>query len=230
MNGPALVPFEAGGFRYAASNAADRDALARLISETFAHEDPLALARGLEAREIGAYVRAVLRSPKVPALTIVARETSTGELAGALLTEDAANPPPAPSVLSARFDALVALFGTLADRLQERPPTRPRPVLHLLMLAVDRRFAGRGIGQQLVAACLANGAAYGYVTATTEATGVVSQHIFTKLGFTTEAQVGYADFQPDRGAPFASIAEHDAIKAMAREITAATRARDIHQR
>jgi ribosomal protein S18 acetylase RimI-like enzyme len=230
MNDPALVPFEAGGFRYAASNAADRDELARLISETFAREDPLALARGLEAAEIDAYVRAVLRSPAVPALTIVAREKSTGESAGALLTEDASNPSPDSTVISARLDALTALFGTLADRLQDRPPPRPGHVLHLIMLAVDRRFAGRGIGQQLVAACLANGSAYGYVTATTEATGVVSQHLFTKLGFTTEAEVGYADFQPDRGAPFASIAKHLAIKAMAREIAAAPRASDIPAR
>jgi ribosomal protein S18 acetylase RimI-like enzyme len=230
MNGHGLVPFEAGGFRYAASNAADRDALARLISETFAREDPLALARGLEASEIGAYVRAVLRSPNVPALTIVAREKPTGELAGALLTEDASNPPLELLARSARFDALVALFATLAERLQEKPPPRPGRVLHLIMLAVDRRFAGRGIGQRLVAACLANGSTHGYVTAITEATGVVSQHIFTKLGFTTEAQVGYADFQPDRGAPFASIAEHGAIKAMTHEIPAAPRASDIHQR
>jgi ribosomal protein S18 acetylase RimI-like enzyme len=221
---------ESDGLTYRVSREGELDELTLLIADTFAREDPLALATGLTAGEIEAYIRAVLRSPEVPALTMIARDPTSGDMAGALLAEDASNPPPEASLLSARLDPLYALFGTLASRL----PAPIVPVagqdLHLLMLAVSRRFAGRGTGQRLVAACMVNGGDHGFRTAVTEATGPVSQHVFGKLGFETEAEVAYADFRHDGRAPFASIADLGCIKAMARDIEVVSDARDIHQR
>jgi hypothetical protein len=54
--------------------------------------------------------------------------------------------------------------------------------LHLFMIAVDHRHKGRKVAHNLVRACLQNGARKGYHTAVTEATGVISQHIF-RSGF-----------------------------------------------
>jgi ribosomal protein S18 acetylase RimI-like enzyme len=60
-------------------------------------------------------------------------------------------------------------------------------MLHLYLLGVSDRVAGRGIGQQLVSACVENGARRGYRVAFAEAAGRASQHIFRKLGFAERA-------------------------------------------
>jgi ribosomal protein S18 acetylase RimI-like enzyme len=193
--------------------------VASLIGRAFAERDPLALAVGLEADEIEVFVRAVLRSPLVRDLTIVARDPDSGTLAGALLGEDAAGPPLDPSVpLSPRFGPLAALFEDLADGQSTWHPDAEGRVVHIAMLAVDGTFSGRGIGQRLVEACLGQAAARAYDHAITEATGPASQHIFSKLGFATVADRRYADFQLAGAATFASIATFGGIKAMTRPI------------
>ena len=83
---------------------------------------------------------------------------------------------------------------------------------------VDDRFARRGIAQRLVEVSLANAVALGYRTAVTEATNLVSQHIFSKLGFATRAQASYGDYRGGGNATFASIADQGGIMSMARNL------------
>ena len=84
------------------------------------------------------------------------------------------------------------------------------------MLAVDTNFVGHGIAQQLVTACLSNASQKGYTHAVTEATGVVSQRVFRKLGFTDRANVTYADYRYEGRPVFASIRDHTATILMDR--------------
>jgi ribosomal protein S18 acetylase RimI-like enzyme len=110
------------------------------------------------------------------------------------------------------------LDGLDADYRQGRT-IAPGHYLHLFMLGVDPRFGGRGIAQQLVAACLSNGREKGFTHAVTEATGVVSQHIFRKLGFTERLRVPYQDYRYEGRPVFASIREHDATILMDRPLS-----------
>jgi ribosomal protein S18 acetylase RimI-like enzyme len=80
--------------------------------------------------------------------------------------------------------------------------------LHLFLSGVADRVAGRGVAQQLVAACLEHGARRGDQLAVTEATNKVSQRVFQKHGFVERAQRSYQDYRFGGRAVFAAIAEH----------------------
>lgn len=96
---------------------------------------------------------------------------------------------------------------------------RPGDSLHLFLLRVADRVAGRGVAQQLVAACLEHGLRRGYQVAVTEATNNVSQRIFRKQGFVERAQRSYQTHRFGARAVFASIAEHGGPMLMDRSLT-----------
>jgi len=86
------------------------------------------------------------------------------------------------------------------------------------MLAVDGQFAGRGIGQELIRACIENGCRRGYEAALTEATGKISQHIFRKNGFVQRFSVSYRSFVYENRSVFASIQGHERAMLMDRSL------------
>ncbi len=193
--------------RFSVCTASDVDELARLLGDAFAHRDPPAVAVGLTPSEFEAFVHLLGPRAGADGLTIVARSAGTGELIGALLTEDlAAGPPAGMDRLTRKLDPIFDILGELDADYRAGQTIRAGEVLHLALLGVDRRFAGRGLGHQLVAACLANGAARQYRRAVTEATNPTSQHIFRKQGFVERVRRSYRDHRFARQAPFASIA------------------------
>ena len=187
----------------------DAEAMAKLLGEVFSRYDPPAVAAELTAAEFEAFVR--LLCPKVAAerLTIVARLAGTGELIGALLTEDSASAlPDGINGLSAKFDPIFDILGQLDTEYRGDQMVPPGESLHLFLLGVSDRVAGRGVAQQLVAACLEHGTRRGYRVAVTEATNKVSQHIFRKQGFVARVQRSYESYRFDGQQVFASIADH----------------------
>jgi len=213
---PASLLFEA-------CRASDVPEMCRMLAETFARNDPPAVAVGLTPAEFEAFVRLVSTSELTRELTIVARDQASGSLAGAMLTEDAASQlPEGMDELSQKFDPIFDLFSLLDAQLAEPPVTEPGDVLHLFLLGVDDRFAGQGVGQGLVLEALNNGIARGYRAAVVEATNLRSQHIFSKLGFTTRAQTSYAAYRREGVPVFASITEHGGPVSMIRALRPGT--------
>ncbi len=199
---------------------ADADAMATLLGEVFSRRDPPAVAAGLTASEFEAFVRLFCPKAAAERLTIVARIADTGELVGALLTEDSASAPPeGMDRLSPKFDPIFDILGQLDAEYRGDRVVRPGDSLHLFLLGVSDRVAGRGVGQQLVAACLEHGAGRGYRLAVTEATNKVSQRIFHKQGFVERAQRSYKTHRFGGRAVFASIAEHGGPMLMERPLT-----------
>lgn len=202
------LPYDRSDIRFAVCEQRDVPEMGRLLAETFARHDPPAVAVGLTSDEFEAFVNVVSQSAGTDRLTIIARDIASGAMAGALLTEDAASPS-AEGIdrLSTKFDPIFDLLGQLDEKVRDERPVISGASLHLFLLGIAQPFEGRGIAQQLVTACLANGAAMGYQTAVTEATNRVSQHIFAKLGFVARAQSSYAEYRRDGIQVFASIAE-----------------------
>jgi ribosomal protein S18 acetylase RimI-like enzyme len=189
--------------------ASDAEAMARLLGEVFSRHDPPAVAVGLTASEFEEFVRLFCHKAATEGLTIVARLVGTGELVGALLTEDcASNMPDGMDQLSAKFDPIFDLLGQLDTEYRGGEAVPPGEALHLFLLGVSERAAGQGVAQQLVTACLEHGARRGYRVAVTEATNKVSQHIFRKLGFVARAWRSYQTYRFDGRKVFGSIAEH----------------------
>ncbi len=187
----------------------DAGAMVQLLGEVFSRHDPPAVAVALTAPEFEEFVRLLCPKAAIDALTIVARLAGTGELVGALLTEDSASVlPDGMDRLSAKFNPIFDILGQLDTEYRSSRTVRPGQSLHLFLLGVSDRVAGRGVAQQLVVACLEHGKRRGYRVAVTEATNKVSQHIFRKQGFVERVKRSYATHRFDGQHVFASIVEH----------------------
>jgi ribosomal protein S18 acetylase RimI-like enzyme len=149
----------------------------------------------------------------------VARLANTGELVGALLTEDSALAlPDGMDRLSTKFDPIFDILGQLDAEYRGDRTVHPGESLLLFLLGVADRVAGRGVARQLVATCLEHGAQRGYRVAVTEATNKVSQHIFRSLGFVERVRRSYETHHFGNRAVFASIAEHGGPMLMDRSL------------
>lgn len=192
--------------RYSVS---DEVKMARLLGTVFSRKDPPAVAVGLKPSEFESFVRLFCPKAAVEGLTIVARLANTGELVGALLTEDSASDPPdGLSGLSKKFEPILDILGQLDTEYRSGRAVLPGESLHLFLLGVADSVAGRGVAQKLVEICLKHGESRGYRRAVTEATNKVSQHIFRKQGFVERVRRSYLTHCFDGRAVFASIAEH----------------------
>jgi len=196
-------------FEYGVYTSRDAAEMTRLLGDVFSRRDPPAVAVGMTPPEFESLVRLFCPGAAVDGLTIVARHAGTGELVGALLTEDSANAPPdGMDRLSPKFEPIFDILGQLDTEYRADTPSRPGESLHLFLLGVSESVAGRGVGQHLVSTCLEHGARKGYRRAVTEATNRTSQHIFRKQGFVERVRRSYGDHRFDGQAVFASIAEH----------------------
>jgi ribosomal protein S18 acetylase RimI-like enzyme len=198
----------------------DVSELIALLSDVFAADDPPAVAAGITPAEFAELVELYRDRAGTQGMTIVARCGRSGEMIGAVLAEDSAAPfPEGVDRLSPKFDPI---FDILSQLDAEYRATRLIPKgesLHLFLLGVRRASARQGVAQNLVAECLAMGGRRGFRRAVTEATNVVSQHIFRKLGFADRARRSYADFRFRGRAVFASIADHAGPILYDRDIT-----------
>lgn len=187
----------------------DVDELVAMLADVFTRSDPPAVAVGLAPDEFAALVELYRARAATDGLTIVARSAATGEIAGALLAEDSAAPfPEGVERLSPKFEPIFDILSQLdADHRVARRELRGDS-LHLFLLGVSERFERSGVAQRIVAESLALGRERGYRVAVTEATNVVSQHVFRKLGFVERVRRSYTDYRLRGNAVFASIAPH----------------------
>ncbi len=208
--------------RYDLYTPADEDGLVRLLAEVFPGWDPPAVAVGLTGSEFEAFVRLLCPRAATDGLTVIARSADTGEIVGALLTEDAAHgPPDGLERLSRTFDPILDILGQLDAEHRAGHRVEPGESMHLFLLGVDPRLGGQGIAQGLVRTCLANGARLGYRRATTEATNRRSQHVFRKLGFAEGPRRSYREHRFHGRAWFESIAAEGGPILMTRDLALA---------
>ncbi len=188
----------------------DSNEIVHLLARVFSESEPPAVAMGLSQAEMEQFLRFIVPAIIPHQLTLLARSSETQELAGVVLAEDFSL---APVVnihrISAKLLPILSMLETLDEQFRSGKTLAVGEYLHLFMLAVDARFAGRGIGHQLVRACTNNGLRKAYHLALTEATGNVSQHIFRKNGFAERFSVSYRDFVYQRQHVFASITVHE---------------------
>jgi ribosomal protein S18 acetylase RimI-like enzyme len=200
--------------------ASDTAAVVDLLARVFSAAEPPAVAMGLTPAEMERFVSLLCPAAAADGLTVVARVLGTNQIVGVLLTDDFGAPPTLDlSKISDKFLPILTMLEGLDEQYRKGRSIVAGQYLHLFMLAVDTHFVGHGIAQQLVTACLSNGRQKGYTHAVTEATGVVSQRVFRKVGFTDRVRVTYRDYRYDGRPVFASIRDHMATILMDRTIT-----------
>ena len=197
----------------------DTGEMTRLLAEVFSGGEPPAVAVGLTSAEFESFVQLLCPAVIADGLTIVARRCDTGEMVGALLTEDFGTAPPDGAAnLSHKFEPVFDLLGQLDVEYRDGRVVPPGESLHLYLLGVATSAVGRGVAKQLVATCLENGARKGYCVAVTEATAKASQHVFRSLGFVERVHRSYEQHRWNGRAVFASIAEHGGPILMDRQL------------
>lgn len=184
----------------------DSDELSLLLGEIFANGDPPAVAVGLKPTEFEAFVRIFCRQAAAQELTIVAHCAETGEMCGALLTEDSASGlPDGIDQLSEKFEPIFDILGQLDEEYRNGEEVVPGESIHLFLLGVKQSFSGKGVAQNLISKCIANGTGRSYRMAVTEATNKASQHVFQKQGFVDRVRRSYGAYRFDGRHPFESI-------------------------
>jgi ribosomal protein S18 acetylase RimI-like enzyme len=198
----------------------DTSDMARLLGDVFARRDPPAVAVGLTGSEFEAFVRLFCPKAVGEGLSIIARSDATGDMIGALLAEDSASAPPEKlSQVSRKFNPIFDMLGQLdAEYRESRAAVQRGESIHLFLLGVTDDFAGKGVAQQLVAACLANAVTRGYRVAVTEATNKTSQHVFRKQGFAERVRRSYAAHRFEGDEFFQSIADQGGPILMDKEL------------
>jgi ribosomal protein S18 acetylase RimI-like enzyme len=208
------------GIHYAVYGAHDAEEMTGLLADAFSRRDPLALAAGITAAEFTSFVGTLLPRAAEERLSIVARLKETGEMVGALLTNDPAfDAGLATAALGRKFEMVTSILGKLAATYQAGREPAPGETLHLYLLGVSDRAAGMGVGQRLIKEAVAHGTVRGYEVAIAEATNTTSQHIFRKLGFVERVKISYRDHVFDNRHVFAEIAEHGGPMLMERKLS-----------
>jgi ribosomal protein S18 acetylase RimI-like enzyme len=193
--------------------------MARLLGQVFSLYDPPAVATGLPAEQIEHLVAAFGPKALAERLSVVARASESGELLGAVLVEDFATPAPSDVLqLAPAFAPIGSMLESLDDRYQAGQHIAPGTHAHIFMVGVARHAGGRGIAQRLIEACLGRARSLGYGVAVTEATSVVSQHIFRKLGFREVLFAPYKDFVFEGQTVFSSITGSESTILMDKEL------------
>ena len=126
----------------------------RVLALTFATSDPAAVAVGLTTDEFDAFCRIVSGSAGTDGTSLVAREATTGELVGALLTDDPMGPAPEGlGAWSPKLDPIIDLFEGVVAPAPAPVPAGAGEVLHLFLLGVapplDRSWDRVGAGPRL---------------------------------------------------------------------------------
>lgn len=189
------------------ASAVDPVALARLIAQSFAAREPLAVATGVTADEFFDFavqvVAACTRSP----LSFVSCDAATGAVTGFCMAADLLHVP----VISAGSVA-PSLRPTLAllDQLgqayaRQRGPARAGEVVELVVTGVRPGQMGYLVASMLEKQALAAARDRGFVRAVTICTHRVTAQLAQRTGFQRLIAQPYASFEFARRHVFASI-------------------------
>jgi hypothetical protein len=105
---------EEKGVRYELFDMPALDDMAVVIAEAFARYEPMVVAQGLSREELVDSIKLLCPKAAQEALTVLARDQITGQVIGAMLTDDfASTPPEGIEYLSEKVGPILALLDAL---------------------------------------------------------------------------------------------------------------------
>jgi len=213
------LPIERDNLTYAILESKDRTEVADSVAESFTDgTEPTALALGIGREDFKQLVEIFMQKFLHDRLSIVTRNAETGEIAGAVLNEEMG--PDLPAELF-QFDWLapgLALAQEMYGQYFQAGLPEAHEAVHIVMIAVSRMHRRKGIGHQLMKLSLEQARARGYRRGVVEASGLISQHIMRKAGFTDRVVIPYATFEFDGKRPFQNTGGHPSIIMMDTEL------------
>lgn len=186
------------------------------VTATFAKGDPVSVAVNLTPDDLRSFIDIFLTKRLVSdGLSVVARESESGNISGCLLMTDLImDEPEGMDRLPRNIFPVLALLDTLDGKYIEEHKVTPGQVLHVLMAGVAQGHKNLGIGFQMLIKGYEIAKARRYKRAIAEITGAASQHVAAKYGAKTLYEQSYQDFEFEGGYPFRSITECTSCKLM----------------
>jgi GNAT superfamily N-acetyltransferase len=186
------------------------DEMALMVAEAFNRYEPMTVTQDIPVTVFVDFVKLLGPKARQEELTVLARDQETGQVIGAMITDDFASvPPEGMEHLGETFEPIFALLGELDEQYKQGRSLRLGEYLHLFLIAVNHQHKGRNVAHNLIQSCLENGIRKGYHTAVVETSGVISQHIFrNKFGFVDRLEIPYKTFVYQGRRVFESIEEH----------------------
>lgn len=214
---------EIDGIRYQLYQAADLNETAEVQAEAFTSGAEPVMS-GLQAtfEQFRDFIRMLGPLIERDGLSLVARDLTTGAMVGTSIHLDMATENPSAIRALAWLIPGLALLDELDDRYVKQccgsRHAPPGETLHFCWGAVPVRHQGRHIDQTMVDVALELAIAKKYRTAVVEASGLASQHIFRKRGFTDRVEIVYRDYVFEGRRPFASVADVSSIMLMDKQL------------
>eukprot|EP01039_Chlorochromonas_danica_P006705 gene6705-7413_t len=177
---------------------AEHEEVVSVVATAF-QDEPINSHLCLAVDGFAGLVRQVVRCD---ALTVIAREKTTGKIAGAAISRDVTEDksietphPPSSSPLTTALDSIHHLLHSLSSPLKEG--FAPGEFCHFWFLAVSKDYRGRGLATRLSSAAVDLIRSRGFHGVFAEATALGSQGAFTKLGFDVKNEIVYNDYHEE---------------------------------
>jgi len=214
------IPVERGSFTYAMLEARDLTQVADLVARCATDgSEPASLALGLTPEDFKPFVDALLPKFLSEGLSIVARDTQSGEIAGVQLNDEMGFDLLPDELAQLEWTApMYALATEMYGRYFQGGLPEPKSSVHLFIIAVSGLYREKGVGKQLLDLSLEQARARGYRRAVVEASGLISQHILRKAGFINRVEIPYATFEYEGKRPFENTGDHPSMILMDRDL------------
>jgi GNAT superfamily N-acetyltransferase len=213
-----MDPDRLAGMTCSVLGEGDRVEAVELLTEAFCLGDPVEAALGITPDEFRVMVDLELEPAQHNGLGMVARDTGSGRLLGALIAVDAlADSVDGRGRISRKFQPISEISHQLHEHYVNGREIRPGTCLYIFMIGVRPDLAGQGLGKRLIGEVLRHARRKGYGSAFVLATNLASAHAFERQGFRTLRMVDYRTYQFRNRLVFASITAHPGVALMARD-------------
>jgi len=210
---------ESDDLAYAILDAKDLTQVADTVARGFTDgSEPTALALGLAPEDFKPLVEALLPKFLRDGLSIVARDRRTGEIAGVILNGEMELDFPVEMTRFQWTAPVFALAGEMYGRYFQGGLPEPHESVHIFIIGVSSLYRGKGVGEKLLDLSLEHARSRAFRRAVVEATGLISQHIMRKAGFTNRVEIPYATFEYEGKRPFKNTGEHPSIILMDKDL------------
>lgn len=181
---------------------------ALVVGQAFSGSEAMTVAQGLSVQDFYQYITLLGEWLVEAGLSVIAKDKESGQIIGALITDDFASESPLEvEKISDKFAPVFYLLQSLDNSYKQDKQIGLYEYLHLYMLAVVPEFRNKGIAQTLVSTALEHGIKQGYKVAVTEAVNRTSQNIFKKAGFTPRCETSYRQFTYNGDRVFEAISD-----------------------
>ena len=164
------------------------------LNSTFCAAEPTSTALKLTTPMLSPFVEVFGKRSIMQKNTFIAKDAHEKFIGGLIAEDFALEDPDDPTIYSDELAPVYAIVDILDHWYKERHTVEPGSIFHILMMGVFPEFSGQSIGEQLIISAENFARKQGYKGIIAEATGPVSQKIFSKSGYETIFKVKYREF------------------------------------